>query len=103
MASIIKCTRNLQTIQENKIPIETFYLGTDALSQVVRLSRPPQVLKPKLRRLYANINLHLFEIAKLTNQRKEDVMFWIEGAANPADKLGNLILIKIQQKNDKAS
>ena len=46
------------------------------------------MLKPKLRRLYANINLHLFKIAKLTNQRKEDVIFWIEGAANPANKLG---------------
>ena len=46
------------------------------------------MLKLKLRRLYANINLYLFEIAKLTNQRKEDVVFWIEGAANPADKLG---------------
>ena len=81
--------KSLQTIQETKIPIEAVYLGSDALSQVVGLSRPPQSLKPKLRRLYANINLHLFEIAKLTKQKKEDVMFWIEGASNPADKLGN--------------
>ena len=58
------------------------------MSQVVGLSRPPQSLKSKLRRLYANINLHLFEIAKLTKQKKEDVVFWIEGASNPADKLG---------------
>ena len=78
----------LQTIQETKIPIEAVYLGSDALSQVVGLSRPPQSLKSKLRRLYANINLHLFEIAKLTKQKKEDVVFWIEGASNPADKLG---------------
>ena len=56
----------LQTIQETKITIEAVYLGSDALSQVVGLSRPPQVLKPKLRRLYANINLHLFEIANIT-------------------------------------
>ena len=51
-------------------------------------------MKPKLRRLYANINLHLFEIAKLTKQKKEDVMFWIEGAANPADKLGKFDIDK---------
>ena len=48
------------------------------------------MLKPKLRRLYANINLHLFEIAKLTHQKKEDIVFWIKGAANPADKLAKL-------------
>ena len=84
----------MQTIQETKIPIEAIYLGSDALSQVVGLSRPPQSLKPKLRRLYANINLHLFEIAKLTKQKKEDVVFWIEGAANPADKLGKFDIDK---------
>ena len=78
----------LQTIQETKITIEAVYLGSDALSQVVGLSRPPQALKPKLRRLYANINLHLFEIANLTGQKKEDIVLWIEGASNPADKLG---------------
>ena len=35
----------LQTIQETKIPIKALYLGLDALSQVVGLSRPAQVLK----------------------------------------------------------
>ena len=77
----------LHTIQDAKISIEAVYLGCDALSQVVGLSRPPQILKPKLRRLYANINLHLFELANLTGQKKEDIVIWIEGAANPADKL----------------
>ena len=84
----------LQTIQDAKITIEAVYLGSDALSQVVGLSRPPQVLKPKLRRLYANINLHLFELANLTGQKKEDIVFWIEGAANPADKLGKFDIDK---------
>ena len=78
----------LQTIQETKITIEAVYLGSDALLQVAGLSRPPQALKPKLRRLYANINLHLFEIANLTGQKKEDIVLWIEGASNPTDKLG---------------
>ena len=58
------------------------------------LSRTPQALKPKLRRLYANINLHLFEIANLTGQRKEDIVLWIEGASNPANKLGKFDINK---------
>ena len=78
----------LHTIQDAKISIEAVYLGCDALSQVVGLSRPPQIPKAKLRRLYANINLHLFELANLTGQKKEDIVIRIEGAPNPADKLG---------------
>ena len=65
----------IQDIQETKIPIEAAYLGVDALSQVVGLTKPPHVLKTKLRKYYANINLHLFEIAKLTNQKKENIIF----------------------------
>ena len=61
----------LQTLQDAKIAIEAVYLESDALLQVVGLSRPPQVLKPKLRRLYANINLHLFQLANLTGQKKK--------------------------------
>ena len=65
----------LQTIQETKITIKTVYLGLDALSQVVGLSKPPQTLKPKLRRLCStNINLQLFEIANLTGQKKEGIV-----------------------------
>ena len=81
-------------IQETKIPIEAAYLGVDALSQVVGLMKPPHVLKQKLRKYYANINLHLFEIAKLTNQKKEDIIFWIDqkDQPNPADKLANSTL-----------
>ena len=77
----------LKTIQETKIPVEAVYLGSDALSQVVGLSRTPQALKPKLRRLYVNINLYLFEITNLTRQKKEDIVLWIQGTSNPADKL----------------
>ena len=33
-------------------------------------------------------------MAKLTKQKKEDVIFWIEGAANPADKLGKFDIDK---------
>ena len=68
----------IQDIQETNLPLEAAYIGVDALSQVVGLTRTPHVLKPKLRKYYANINLHLFEIAKLTNQWKEDIIFWID-------------------------
>ena len=84
----------LKTIQETNIPAEAVYLGSDALLQIVGLSRTPQALKPKLRRLYANINLHLFEIANVTGQRKEDIVIWIEGASSPADKLGKFDIDK---------
>ena len=60
----------LQTIQETKITIEAVYLGSDALSQVVGLSRPPQVLKPELRRLYDNINLHFFSMEFINSLAK---------------------------------
>ena len=91
----LNALKALQTIQDAKITIEAVYLGSDALSQVVGLSRPPQILKPKLRRLYANINLHLFKLANLTGQKKEDKVFWIEGEANPADMLGKFGIDKV--------
>ena len=54
------------------------------------------MLKQKLRRYYANINLHLFEMAKLMDQGKQNIIFWInqKDQPNPADKLENLILIR---------
>ena len=68
----------------------------DALSQVVGLMKPPQVLKQKLKRYYTNINHHLFKIAKLTNQKKDDIIFWIDqkDQPNPADKLGKFDIDK---------
>ena len=60
----------LQTIQDAKITIEAVYLGSDPLSVVVSLSRPQQILKLNLRRLYANINPHLFKLANLADQKK---------------------------------
>ena len=40
--------RLIKDIQETQIPIEAAYIGVDALSQIVGLTRPPHVLKPKL-------------------------------------------------------
>ena len=76
-------SKALQTIQETKITIKAVYLGSDALSQVVGLSKPPETLKPKLRWLYANINLNLFKITNLTGQKKEDIVLWIK---DPVEK-----------------
>ena len=36
----------------------------------------------------------MFEIANLTGQKKEDNVLWIEGASNPADKLGKFDIDK---------
>ena len=38
--------------------------------------------------------LHLFEIANLTGQKKEDIVLWIKGASNPANKLGKFDINK---------
>ena len=83
--------KTIHDIKEAKIPIEAAYLGVNALFQVAGLMKPTHMLKQKLRRYYANINLHLFEIAKLMDQRKEDIIFWIDqkDQPNPVDKLGN--------------
>ena len=94
MVSSSNALKTLQTLQVTKITIEAVYLGSDALSQVVGLSRPLQVMKPKLRRLYVNINLQLFELANLTGQKKEDIVFCIQGAVSPADKLGKFDIDK---------
>ena len=40
------------------------------------------------------MNLHLIELTNITGQKKEDIVFWIEGAANPADRLGKFDIDK---------
>ena len=86
----------IQNIKEANISIKTTYLGVDALSQVIGIMRPPQVLEQTLRRYYANINLHLFEIAKQTDQRKVDIISRINQKyqLNPANKLGKFNIDK---------
>ena len=86
----------IQDIKEANISIKAAYLGVDALSQVAGLMKLPHMLKQKMRRYYANINFHLFEIAKLRDQRKENIIFWInqKDQPNPADKLGKFDIDK---------
>ena len=38
--------------------------------------------------------MHLFELANSIGQKKEDIVFWIEGVANPTDKLGKFDIDK---------
>ena len=40
------------------------------------------------------IFIFIIEIANLTGQRKEDIVLWIEGASNPAGKLGKFDIDK---------
>ena len=78
---ILLCASNMiKTIQGFKecgIPLHGCYIGVDALSQIVALMTPPTDSKPRLRRYYASVNTHLYEIAKQTNQQKENIVFWI--------------------------
>ena len=60
----------IKTLQN--IPIIAAYNSMDALSQVIRLMKPPHELKQ--RRHPTNTNFHLLEIAKLTNRKKEDLI-----------------------------
>ena len=59
---------------------------------------PPADSKPQLRRYYASVNTHLYEIAKQTNQLKEQIVFWInqKGYFNPADCLSKFDIDKDQ-------
>ena len=59
------------------------------LSPGSRANETTSIIKAKTEETLVNINLHLFEIAKLTKQKKEDIVFWIDqkDQPNPADKL----------------
>ena len=51
---------------------------------------PSSQCKPRLRKYYASINMHLHKLAKMTTQLKENIVSWLnqDGTFNPADKLG---------------
>ena len=40
----------IQDIKEINVPLQAVYIGVDALSQVVGLTRPPHILKKKLQK-----------------------------------------------------
>merc|ERR1712243_171650 len=100
MHSLLLCAdimiKTVEGIQECKIPVDGCLVGVDAVSQIVALRSPPSQFKPRMRKYYANINMHLYKLAKMTNQEKENVVFWInqKEAFNPADLLGKFDIDK---------
>ena len=100
MHGLLLCASNMIKIiegfQECKIPIHGCNIGVDALSQIVGLLSPPSQSKPRLRKYYSSVNLHLYEIARMTNQLKEYIVFWLNqsGHFNPSDLLGKFDLEK---------
>merc|ERR1711973_412670 len=90
--------KTVEGFQECKIPLDGCLIGVDAVSQIVALRSPPSQFKPRMRKYYANVNMHLYKLAKLTGQLKENVVFWInqKKAFNPADLLGKFDVDKDQ-------
>ena len=88
--------KTVEGIQECNIPVNGCLIGVDAVSQIVALRSPPSQFKPRMRKYYANINMHLYKLAKLTDQEKENVVFWINQRQrfNPADLLGKFDIDK---------
>merc|ERR1712089_45796 len=88
--------KTVEGFQECKIPIDGCLIGVDAVSQIIALRSPPSHFKPRMRKYYANINMHLYKLAQLTGQLKENIVFWInqKRAFNPADLLGKFDIDK---------
>ena len=82
--------------------LNSIHLGVDALSQITVLLTPQQKFKGQIARYYANVSMHLFELAKITGQNKEDIIFCLNPIKvidchqtyNLADKLGKFDLEK---------
>ena len=53
-------------------PLNSIHLGIDALSQVTALLTPPAHFTGQLQKYYSSINVHLYELAQITNLFKED-------------------------------
>ena len=86
----IKHDQIKERFQECKIPLYGCYTEIDALSQIVGLMSPPTKFKPRVRKHYANINMHPYKLAQITDQSKEN----IKETFSPADKLGKFDINK---------
>merc|ERR1711895_176238 len=82
--------KNVEGFKECNIALAGCNIGVDAVSQIVALRSPPCHSKSRMKKYYANINIHLYKLAQLTGQLKEDIVFWInqKNNFNPADLLG---------------
>merc|ERR1711905_51014 len=90
--------KTVEGFKECKITLDGCLIGVDAVSQIVALRSPPSHFKPRMRKYYANVNMHLYKLAQLTGQLKENIVFWInqKKAFNPADLLGKFDIDKDQ-------
>merc|ERR1712101_19992 len=90
--------KTVEGFQECKITIDGCLIGVDAVSPIIALRSPPSQFKPRMRKYYAIVNMHLYKLAKLTSQLKENIVFWInqKEAFNPADLLGKFDVDKDQ-------
>merc|ERR1712115_345626 len=88
----------VEGFKECKITLDGCHIGVDAVSQIVALRSPRSHFKSRMRKYYANINIHLYKLAQLTGQLKENIVFWInqKKAFNPADLLGKFDIDKDQ-------
>ena len=86
--------RIAKLMKELDIPLSKVFLGVDALSQLIALGSSPTRFHGVLRKYYVMINLHLFELAKMTGQQKQDCIFWFDqkDRINPADLLSKFNL-----------
>ena len=86
----------VEGFKECNITLDGCNIGVDAVSQIVALRSPPSHSKSRMKKYYANINIHLYKLAQLTGQLKENIVFWInqKKAFNPADLLGKFNIDK---------
>merc|ERR1712115_548631 len=102
MHGLLLCASSMIKIVEGfnecNMPLSGCNIGVDAVSQIVALRSPPCHSKSRMKKYYANINIHLYKLAQLTGQLKENIVFWISQrkAFNPADLLGKFDIDKDQ-------
>ena len=58
--------------------LQSMHLGLDGLLQVTALLSAPLKFKGTLSRYYVSINMYLYELANMTNQKEEDIFFWFD-------------------------
>ena len=75
MHGLLLCASNMIKIvggfNECNIPLSGCNIGVDAVSQIVALRSSPCHSKSRMKKYYANINIHLYKLAQLTGQFKE--------------------------------
>ena len=63
-------TRIVEGFQECNIALNGCNVDIDEVSQIVALRSPPCHSKSRMKKYYANIDIHLYKLAQLTGQLK---------------------------------